>query len=161
MTKKIKVIKEKKSNIKLISATKSSTQNLESEIFEGESEQLAKLISRKRSSQGANTTIEQEEIVGDKIVRTTRTKEDDEEINFRPSYEGASNSYQSQTYSSSEYTPPGVQGEGAQQRSAVASQDQFLTRTESASQNSAISNDNDNRRKYVGNEKSNDDRKGI
>ncbi len=76
-------------------------ENLEDEIEEEEVEHFAEFISgRKRNF---SSTLVQSEISKTPSTRDSRiSKEDEEEVNFRPSYKGGGNPYKN-----NEYTPVG------------------------------------------------------
>lgn len=72
-------------------------ESLEEEVEEKETENFAEFISgRKRNF---SSTLSQSDISGDIQERASRiSKEDEEEINFKPSYKGGGNPYKEKKY---------------------------------------------------------------
>lgn len=92
---KIVEIKKLGKDIKEIKPEKK--EDLEEEIEENEVEKFSEFISGRRRN--FSSTLAQSEIVQDSEVRQSRvSKEDQEEINFRPTYKGGGNPYKSNNY---------------------------------------------------------------
>ncbi len=93
---KVKEIRKIESNIKEIKPEKK--EDLEEEIKEKELENFQSFISNKKSF--GSSTLEQTEISQEENIRERKVaKEDEDEINFRPSYLGGGNPYKENKYS--------------------------------------------------------------
>lgn len=95
------VITEIKKLGKEIKEIKPLNEDLEDEIEEGEIEQFENFVSG-RVSRGTST-LSQSEIVETSVRERRIAKEDESEINFRPSYQGGGGN----PYSANKYTPVG------------------------------------------------------
>ncbi len=95
---KIKEIKKLGSEIKEIK--KEKREDLEEEIQEEDEERFETFVSRRTSK--SNPSLEQSEIINETPRERRVSKEDESEVNFRPSYTGGGN-----PYSADKYTPVG------------------------------------------------------
>ena len=96
----IKEIRKLGKDIKEIKPVK--VENLEEEIYEEEDSQFSNFISGK-PDRDTSPTLEQSEIVNNDTRERRIPKEDEKEINFRPSYLGGGGN----AYQSTQYTPVG------------------------------------------------------
>jgi hypothetical protein len=153
--KKIKVKKILVSKVKEIKTkSKGKKEDLEGEIQEVEIENFSRLLSLRRTN--SDTTLVQKDMDSKNRIRrdTPLSQEDEEEIHFRPSYEGTTeNPYQGQNYSpgTMEQTTPSRAGEGATESSTVRGQDQLLART--PGDTTQERGEHQERREYIGKEK--------
>ncbi len=129
---KIKEIRKITSSIKEIKSEKNET--LEEEVEELETEGVVEFGSMRRKN--ATSTLAQNEAAQESLGRQRLTaKEDDAEMNFRPSYTGGGNPYKD-----NKYTPVGSAESGAAvargntNEQSLKQQDRFIQRQDESSQ---------------------------
>jgi hypothetical protein len=92
-----KIVEIKKITKEIKEVKPEKKEDLEEEIEGEELENFAEFISGRRRN--FSSTLAQSEISSNPEVRTSRVaKEDEEEVNFRPSYKGGGNPYKSNNY---------------------------------------------------------------
>ncbi len=130
---KIKEIKKIESKIKEIKKEKKETLEEEVEELKDDSPEFSRI-----RRFGATSTLAQSEAPQEnRTLQRVREKEDESEVNFRPSYTGGGSAYALKTYTPTGSAESGAsQGRGTQTESTLQRQDQFIARQETQSEDS-------------------------